>query len=148
MAERATAGRPRDPRIEQVVLAAARRLLAEAGWEEGADGILERDGERFSFELRTNQGNEVRENLTVVIQSQLAAVGIEVQPQIVEWSSFIDQVHDRDFEAVILGWNLGTDPDPRQIWHSDSREEDLNYVGFSNAEVDALIEQSERTADQ
>jgi peptide/nickel transport system substrate-binding protein len=126
----------------------AKQLLAEAGWEEGADGILERDGERFSFELKTNQGNEVRENLIVVIQSQLAAVGIEVDPQIVEWSSFVDQVESHDFEGVVLGWNLSLDPDPRAIWHSDSAENDLNDVGYSNEEVDALIEQSERMTDE
>lgn len=120
----------------------ARELLAEAGWEEGSDGILERDGERFEFTLSTNSGNQIREDVAVIIQSMLNDVGIDVTPEYVEWGAFLDQIQppNWDFDAVILGWGLATDPDPSALWHSKEYEQGQNNVNYRNDEVDALIE--------
>lgn len=128
----------------------ARELLAEAGWEEGPDGILVRDGERFSFTIKTNSGNQIREDIAVIIQSYLKDVGIEVKTEFVEWGAFLDQINppNWDFDAIILGWALGTDPDPRAIWHSDEIEQGLNYTGFSREDVDELIDQNVYFVDQ
>ena len=38
----------------------ARALLAEAGWQPDADGILVKDGRPFEFTILTNQGNDIR----------------------------------------------------------------------------------------
>jgi|SRR5690625_1337245 len=128
----------------------ARELLAEAGWEAGEDGILERDGERFSFQLMTNQGNQVREDLVVIIQSQFAKVGVEAVPELREWSSFIE-TPDAEFEAFILGWGLPIDPDPTRYWHSSYTEADKggnNNVMYSREDLDELIEQNMKIVDQ
>ncbi|HLR75125.1 MAG TPA: peptide-binding protein [Virgibacillus sp.] len=128
----------------------AKELLAEAGWEEGADGILERDGERFEFTIKTNSGNTLREDLAVIVQSMLKEVGIEVKAEYIEWGAFLEQTEapNFDFDMIILGWALGTDPDPRGIWHSSEIEQGLNNIGFDNEEVDKLIEESEKIVDQ
>lgn len=128
----------------------ARELLAEAGWTEGSDGILERDGERFSFQLLTNQGNQIREDLVVIIQSQLNDIGVEAVPELREWSSFIETA-DADFEAFILGWGLPTDPDPTRYWHSLYTEDGLggnNNVLYEREDLDELIEQNVHIVDQ
>lgn len=122
----------------------AKQLLAEAGWEDtDGDGILDKGGEKFSFELKTNQGNKIREDIAVVIQQQLKEVGIEVNTNIMEWSAFIQDITNPNFnfDTVVLGWSLGIDPDPTTIWHSDSIENGLNFVGYSNDRVDELIDQ-------
>jgi peptide/nickel transport system substrate-binding protein len=121
----------------------SKQLLAEAGWKDtDGDGILDKDGEKFSFGLKTNQGNKIREDIAVVIQQQLKEVGIEVTPNIMEWSAFIKDVTkpNFNFDTVVLGWSLGIDPDPTTIWHSDSIESGLNFVGYSNDRVDELID--------
>ncbi|WP_202080824.1 peptide-binding protein [Caldalkalibacillus salinus] len=121
----------------------AKELLAEAGWEPGEDGILEKDGKRFSFELKTNQGNKTREESAVVIQEYLSEVGIEVKTRVMEWSAFINDVQapNWNFEAIILGWALGTDPDPTGIWHSKEIENGLNFVAYENDELDELMDE-------
>ncbi|MCE7791335.1 peptide-binding protein [Salipaludibacillus sp. CUR1] len=128
----------------------ARELLEEAGWEEGGDGILERDGERFSFTLKTNSGNQIREDIAVIIQSMLNEVGVEVDVEYVEWGAFLDQIYppNWDFDAIILGWALGTDPDPRAIWHTEEIEQGQNYTGFSRDDVDELIDENVLIVDQ
>lgn len=120
----------------------AKKLLAEAGWTDtDGDGILDKDGVKFAFEVKTNQGNKVREDIAVVIQQQLKEIGVEVTPNIMEWSAFIQDVTKPNFkfDTVILGWALGIDPDPTAIWATDSIENGLNFGGYSNPKVDELI---------
>ena len=128
----------------------ARALLAEAGWTPGGDGILQKDGERFSFEILSNDGNNVRRDLGIIVQQQLAEVGIEVTPRQMEWGAFLDRIlaPNFDFDATILAWGLALDPDPSAIWHSREIEQGLNNVGYSSPVVDALAESNIRIMDQ
>ena len=46
----------------------------------------------------------------------------------------------RDFDALVLGWVMGIDPDLYQIWHSSQTHPyQLNFVGFKNEKADDLI---------
>jgi peptide/nickel transport system substrate-binding protein len=129
----------------------AKALLAEAGWRRAtADGILERDGKPFSFTIRTNQGNMVRQQTAEIIQRRLRAVGIDVKIHIVEWAAFLNTfIRKKDFEAIILGWGLGLDPDQYEIWHSSQTgSEELNHISYKNPKVDELLEAGRRTFNQ
>ena len=121
----------------------AKQLLAEAGFKDtNGDGILERDGKPFSFEMLTNQNKE-REKSAVLIQRRLRAIGIDVQIRAIEWASFISRfIKTGDFDAVVLGWGLGLDPDQFSIWHSSQQEPgQFNFIGYNNPKIDALLEQ-------
>jgi peptide/nickel transport system substrate-binding protein len=129
----------------------AKALLAEAGWKDSdGDGILDRDGRPFSFTVRTNQGNLVRQQTAEIIQRRLRAVGIDVKIHIVEWAAFINTfIKKKDFEGIILGWGLGLDPDQYDIWHSGKTGPDeLNHISYKNPKVDALLEAGRRTFDE
>ncbi|MDR3320047.1 MAG: peptide-binding protein [Desulfovibrio sp.] len=132
-------------------MAAARVLLADAGFrDENGDGILEKDGNPFSFTILTNQGNEQRILTAVVIQHELAAIGINVRIRTVEWAAFIREfVHKGRYDAIILGWTIPQDPDIYPIWHSSgAREGGLNITRYHNSEVDELLEKARATPDQ
>lgn len=120
----------------------ARTLLKEAGYYLNANGILERDGKPFSFEIITNQNKE-REKSAVIIQRRLREVGIDVKIRAIEWASFISRfINTGDFDAVILGWGLGLDPDQYNIWHSSQQAPgQFNFIGYNNPAIDALLEQ-------
>jgi ABC-type transport system substrate-binding protein len=97
----------------------ARQLLAEAGWKPGKDGILEKDGQRFSFTLITNNGNEIRRDIATLVQDDLKKLGIEVNIELYEWAVFLKNfINKGSFDAMVLGWALGPDYDQYQIWHS------------------------------
>ena len=129
----------------------AAQLLAEAGWtKKNSEGILVKDGRPFRFTILTNQGNEQRLKAAQIIQQRLKAVGIDVRIRVIEWASFITNFIDkRNFEAVLLGWTLGQDPDIFDVWHSSKTgAKELNFIGYRNKEVDRLIEEGRGTFDQ
>jgi peptide/nickel transport system substrate-binding protein len=128
----------------------AKALLAEAGWRDtDGDGFLDKDGKPFSFSVITNQGNKMRELTALILQAHLARIGIKVDVRVLEWSSFIHDFVDKgNFDTILLGWNLGRDPDQYLIWHSSQKGEGrYNFVGYNNGEADQLWEEGRRTFD-
>ena len=119
----------------------ALKLLAEAGWKKGPEGWLEKDGKRLQFTLITNQGNNIRQSILSIAQDSWRKIGIDVRTDVLEWAVFIqERVNKLDFDALILGWSMGIEPDLYQIWHSSqTHPNQLNFVAFRNDEADDLI---------
>jgi ABC-type transport system substrate-binding protein len=119
----------------------AKQLLAEAGWRPNAEGRLEKNGRKLQFTLITNSGNDTRKTLLAIAQDAWKGLGVEVRTDLVEWSVFIkERVNKLDFDALILGWTTGIDPDLYQIWHSSQvGPHQLNFAGYSNPQADELI---------
>jgi len=128
----------------------AKELLEEVGWKDSnGDGILDKGGRPFSFEIITNQGNEVRAKCAEIIQRRLAEIGIAVKIRIIEWAAFVnDFINKRRFEATILGWTIPMDPDIYDVWHSSkTAPQELNFISYKNSEVDRLLERGRGTFD-
>ncbi len=119
----------------------ALKLLEEAGWGRNREGWLEKNGKIFQFTLITNSGNDLRKAVLAIAQDAWKQIGIDVRTDLLEWSVFIQERVDKaDFDAVILGWQMGVEPDLYQIWHSSqSNPYQLNFVAFKNSEADDLI---------
>lgn len=129
----------------------AKKLLAEAGWTDtDQDGVLDKNGVPFEFTILTNMGNTLRLNTATIIQWRLEMIGIKVTIRVLEWSTLINEFIDKKrFQAIILGWSIGLDPDQYDIWHSSkTRPKELNFISYNNPEVDGLLEQGRRTFDR
>lgn len=129
----------------------ARDLMKQAGWSDAnKDGILEKDGRPFEFEILTNQGNETRQKCAEIIQRQLREIGITVKIRIVEWSAFVaDFINKRRFDAVILGWTIPLDPDAYDVWHSSkTAPEELNFISYNSPEADEMLDKGRSTFNQ
>jgi len=128
----------------------AKNLLKEAGWvDSDGDGKLEKDGKVFEFTVITNQGNNQRAKTAEIIQRRLAEIGITMKIRVLEWATFINEYIDKKkFEATILGWSLGQDPDLFDLWHSSKTSfKELNFISYKNEEVDRLIMEGRHTFD-
>jgi ABC-type transport system substrate-binding protein len=121
----------------------ALRILESKGWKRGADGILEKGGKRFEFALITNNGNPQRKAIATIAQDAWRKIGVDCKVQLFEWAVFLkDFVNTGRFDAVVLGWSTGIDPDLYQIWHSSQTgPQQLNFTGYVNREADRLIEE-------
>lgn len=128
----------------------ALELFARAGWTQGKDGYLQKDGQRFSFTVLLNQGNKERENTLLILQAAWKKLGIEMKIRTVEWATFINEfVMKGQYDAVILAWNILEDPDVSSVWHSAAiKQNGLNFVCFKNEEADTLLEKARATADR
>jgi peptide/nickel transport system substrate-binding protein len=126
----------------------ARRILAAKGWKDtDGDGILDKGGKPFAFELITNAGNSLRADATVMIQSQLRKVGIRVTPRQVEFNTLIDQTNNGTYQAAMFGSTVDTSLDLTNNFHSSMVGEDGNLVRYRNPEVDRLLETAAAQAD-
>ncbi|MGW8313455.1 MAG: peptide-binding protein [Desulfuromonadales bacterium] len=129
----------------------SKSLLAEAGWTDSdGDGILDKDGQKLAFTIVTNQGNDLRSKTAEIIQRRLKEVGIAIEIRVVEWATFLKEfIFPGNFDATILGWSGGPEPDQYNIWHSSkTAPRELNFIKYKNPEVDKLLEQGRRTFDQ
>ena len=133
---------PFDPR-------AAKMKLKEAGWELNSDGVLERNGVQFKFDLTIPADSPVYTEICEIIKNQFARVGIIMRITPFEFSVLVDRLDKRDFDAAMLGWTGDIEGDPYQIWDSDSiKDKGSNFIGFSNPEADKLIEAGRREMDE
>jgi peptide/nickel transport system substrate-binding protein len=135
----------------------ARRLLEEAGWRPGPDGIRRNAaGERLSLELMTTAGNRSRELVQQVLQGMWRQIGIDIRirnepPRVF----FGETLSKRRFQAMALfAWISSPENVPRTILHSTEIPTEArnwsgqNYTGFRNAEMDDLIENLPLTLDR
>lgn len=126
----------------------ARALLAAAGWlDTDGDGWLDRAGERFRFTVVTNQNNPQRLQVAEIMQAAFKQVGIQMEIVAQEWSTFVENtINGRNFQAVILGWTVPTEPDPYDIFHSSrTGPREFNFISYNNPEADQLMVTSRRT---
>ena len=122
--------------------AAAKALLAEAGFtDRDGDGVVEgADGKPFRFTLKTNKGPTERADMVEKIQSDLRAVGIAVEPQIVEFATLLDQLQKtRDFDGVVIGWSTEFRIDDSDMFHCDKREGPFQWAGYCDPQTDSLL---------
>lgn len=126
----------------------AKQLLEDAGWvDSDGDGVRDKDGVAFRFRYMIVSGTYLHEQMAKLVKDEAAQAGIEVIIDPYEWSVFIQKVQNREFDAVNMAWAGGLAGDPYQIWHSSQIEGGSNYVGFSNSEADAIIEEARGTLD-
>ncbi len=129
--------------------AEARRILAAKGFRDSdGDGILDRGGKPFAFELLSNAGNQQRNDAAVMIQEQLKKVGIRVTPRILEFATLIDVTDRGHFDAAVEGFGMDTSLDLTSYFHTPTPDGDKrNVARYSNPEVDRLVEQAAAMTD-
>lgn len=127
--------------------AGAERLLDEAGWRKGPDGIRAKDGVQLKFTMSTTAGNPGRQGCQALFQQNWKAIGVEMEirnmPASVVWGEYTTQSR---FDTLLVAWDptVGLDPDYTARCHSRmipvKHRQGSNYVQYENAEVDRLLE--------
>ncbi|MCL6522322.1 MAG: peptide ABC transporter substrate-binding protein [Firmicutes bacterium] len=127
----------------------AKQLLAEDGWKPGPDGYLYKNGHRFEFTLQYNTGNVRRQQVATLIQQELKDVGIKVDLQALDFSTWIPQwINVGKGQAILLGWYGGLDPDNEQIFSSKYYPPNgQNWGWYTDKEIDQLWVQGWSTTD-
>src|SRR5260370_8194321 len=69
--------------------AKAQSMLDAAGWTASGGGTRQKNGQALKFEMITNAGNKIRENLLVVMQQQWKDVGGDATPKYVHFNNVL-----------------------------------------------------------
>lgn len=134
----------------------ANRMLDEAGYTMGDDNIrVSPDGDKLSFNIITYSGFEEYVNDQVILQEMLAEIGIELTPQVVDFSTIETMQSDANADPADRALELEEyphpfefDPDVFNELHSDSLPPNgQNYMWVQDDEIDRLIEEGRTTTD-
>ena len=128
--------------------AKAKSLLAAAGWTPGSDGILQKDGKKFSLTLSTHSDSQERTTVAQVAAEQYKQLGIDAKASTEAFQGLVTKLTTGDpvLDATIIGWSLGVEPDPYQIWHSSQIPDrakgttGFGFTFFKSADMDKAIE--------
>jgi peptide/nickel transport system substrate-binding protein len=128
--------------------ATSRQLLAAAGWRDrDGDGTRDRGERRLTFELAVNGDHRLRADAAVMIQAQLARVGVEARIRSSDFHGLVDRLDAHEFDAALGAWGIDTSLDLWYAFHSEAIDEGYNSGGYAEPEVDRLIEQARRASE-
>ncbi|WP_242406150.1 ABC transporter substrate-binding protein [Halostagnicola larsenii] len=126
----------------------ARRLLSDAGWASaGGNDVRTRDGETLEIEIPTFDARSLP-LIAEVLQSDLSAVGFDVDVRTIEYNAMLEQVSQGSFDAYLTSWGTLYYPDPDRLAELFHSEEATLHHGYENEEVDALLEEARELDDR
>lgn len=139
----------------------ANKLLDDAGWVRGSDGIRAKDGVRLSILYQTST-NSVRQATQALVKDMWQQIGVETELRNIEAAVFFGgdpaspdtfqkfyadvEMYTNTFpgtdpERYMAGWTCAVIPSPENGWLGS------NMPRFCNAEYDALVNELAKTAE-
>jgi peptide/nickel transport system substrate-binding protein len=125
-------------------VALAKKMLDEAGWVPGADGIRVKDGQKFSFTLLNRAGKADRIAVAQVLQAQWKEIGVDVQFETMESAAWTKQWRTGQWDAIVSGWFLPSDPSMTAIYSCGGSN---NYTGLCDPKLDEVMKNSDLNID-
>jgi peptide/nickel transport system substrate-binding protein len=120
--------------------AAANRMLDQAGYRRGPDGIRQApDGTPLRFSLLVTEQSQ----LVDLVVASLRTIGVELTPQAVDRSTFNERVINRESEMSVIGFGgMNTDHAAGYLYqvYSSKTQTTQHAQGYVNPEVDRLVE--------
>lgn len=121
----------------------AKQLLAEAGWKDSdGDGVLDRNGKRFEFELKVPSGRTFFLRVGGQLQDACRRAGIRLSLRPLEWATFIEQLDKREFDGMMLysSWELPWIDNFESFHSSQDVPNGGNTSGWRDPRVDELLQ--------
>ena len=114
----------------------AARLLHEAGWKRGEDGVRSRDGVRAAFDIWYSSDDSVRQALANEFADQMAELGLEVTPRGGSW----DEIYLHQFSQPVL-WGWGSNS-PVEVYELNYSTGWGNYSCYESEITDAYLDEA------
>ena len=132
--------------------ARAESMLDAAGWRKGADGIREKDGQRFAFQILLVAGLKYLEDTAAAMQDQWKRVGIEATPRAGDLATVIVPAfyNTRNFDMLLTPIGLGDEPDNQSliVGSAAAAPGGANAAPFKDSRVDAMLAEASTLSDR
>jgi peptide/nickel transport system substrate-binding protein len=128
--------------------AGATKLLEDAGYTKGADGIYAKGGKKLSVRFSTTAGNKLRETQGELFQAQMKEIGVEIKIANVDSTKFFGEwLPNGNYDIADFAW-VGTPfaiSSNRDIYRTGGGS---NYGKYANKKVDDLFTQANSETDE
>ncbi len=128
-------------RPDRSVIREAARLLDEAGWEPGDDGVRRKNGERLT--LTIIQFNSRYDKVIAPFLNNLKLIGVDATLERVDTAQYVQRRRDDDFDLTNQAFQMGFEPSTglRQWFGSEGADESSrNIMRLKNEGVDRILE--------
>ena len=116
----------------------ARKMLLEAGFEPGPDGVLQRDGKRLEVDF-IQTGAEIDVKTGILVQSQLQDIGFDVNLVTLETAIHNSRRNSGDWDIFHEGYRTLTADILAFFWHPDKG---INRSGYEDAAFATILDKS------
>lgn len=124
--------------------AQAKKLLDEAGWKVGADGIREKDGKRLELTLLVSK-KVLNDALIPIAKENYRQIGVLLKPQVLDFNALMSQRKSGNYDLASFSTSTLNDPHDG-VWDFYSTEA-ATQGGYHNPQVDELIHQANAELD-
>ena len=148
-------GHEKEIKTYDFALEHANNLLDAAGWKINEESnirekVIKKNEEPtpLKITLITTEWPELQE-VAILIQEQWSKLGAEIETKVLNIAEIQQNyIRPREYQALLFGEVLGSDPDPFAFWHSSQkRDPGLNLSLYDNKEVDKLLAEAQKTFD-
>lgn len=115
------------------------RILEEAGWTEGEDGVRVKDGVKAEINIMYSSGDSVRQAIAAELSNQLALLGIRATYEGVGWDVAYTRAQK---EPMIWGWGAHTPMEVYNMYHTVNDDELAQYSPYASEEADSLMDKA------
>ena len=127
-------------------LEGAKKLLEDAGWEQGSDGIRQKGSEKLKYTFLSYSSRPELPVIMETIQSQLKDIGIQIEIKNVESTETV--METGDFDAAIYSFSTAPTGDPQYMLETIFMTGgDGNFGHYSSDQLDSLVEKLQSTFD-
>ncbi|MCX4820981.1 ABC transporter substrate-binding protein [Streptomyces sp. NBC_01142] len=126
-------------------IARAKKILDDAGWKPGKDGIRVKDGVRATFPLWYLSGDKLRQEHALAYASDAKKAGIDIRTEAGTWEVIEPRMKD---DAVLAGGGAPGDPDFDQyllLKSSLGGDGFNNMAWYDNKAVDTALEKGRKS---
>ena len=127
----------------------AKQLLAEAGWTDSdGDGVVDKNGVKFSFECLYTEGLATYQQQIPYMQEAWKAIGVEMIPTSTPFPTLSNNIDAGTYDMAVLGFSWSVDPDQSAMFATTAvPPAGFNTMRYSNPKYDALIDKQNRELD-
>ncbi|MFD8494443.1 ABC transporter family substrate-binding protein [Amycolatopsis sp. NPDC059657] len=125
----------------------AAKILTDAGWAKGPDGIFAKDGKRFSVTI-THNTNARRTKTVEIIQSQAKLAGIEVKEE-TDPNFLKGRVSDGGYDVALFAWSAAPfKAEASTIYITADKGGEQNWQGLSDPKIDEALQRAVSATDE
>ncbi|MED0992388.1 ABC transporter substrate-binding protein [Bacillus nitratireducens] len=123
----------------------AKKLLDEAGWKVGSDGIREKDGQKLKLSYFGPSSAKDSDLLIPIAKENYKEIGVEFNPEFMDFNTMLSKVNKGDYDLASVSTPITSDPSETAGEYLSSANE--TSLGYKNAKVDELIQKGIETVD-